>query len=57
MANIIAVISRTARECHSGCAICRQIGRCVMSEEQILTRVIHGGCVRAEDYARIEKNG
>jgi len=29
----------------------------VVPGEQVLARVIHDGCMRAEDAARIEKNG
>ena len=46
------------KECHSGCTIYQEIGKCIMPKEGgIFARVVHGGCVRAGDDIRIEKNG
>ena len=50
-------VSQIGKECHTGCAIYQEIGRCVMPREGIFARVIHGGCVRAGDDVRIQKNG
>jgi molybdopterin adenylyltransferase len=52
MANIVAVISTIGKECHSACAIYQKIGKSIMSKEQMLAKVSHGGWVRAEDDAR-----
>ena len=55
--NVLLEVTQIGKECHSGCAIYREIGKCIMPKEGIFARVIHGGCVRAEDDIRIEKNG
>ncbi|HEY90526.1 MAG TPA: MOSC domain-containing protein [Dehalococcoidia bacterium] len=40
-------ISQIGKECHTGCAILRQTGKCIMPKEGIFARVINGGTVRA----------
>ena len=43
-------VSQIGKECHGeGCAIFRDVGRCVMPKEGIFCRVIRGGTVRAGD--------
>lgn len=54
---VILEITQIGKECHSECAIRRQIGKCIMPEEGIFARVIHGGFVRDGDQLRIEKDG
>jgi MOSC domain-containing protein YiiM len=55
--NILLEVTQIGKDCHSGCVIRQEIGRCIMPKEGIFARVIHGGCVRAGDDMRIEKNG
>jgi MOSC domain-containing protein YiiM len=55
--DILLEVTQIGKECHSGCAIYQEIGKCIMPREGIFARVIHGGCVRAGDDIRIEKNG
>ena len=50
-------VTQIGKDCHSGCAIRQETGKCIMPKEGIFARVIHGGCVRAGDDMRIEKNG
>jgi len=50
-------ITQIGKECHGGCAIYQQIGKCIMPREGIFARVIRGGFVRAEDQVMVEKNG
>jgi molybdopterin adenylyltransferase len=41
-------VTQIGKECHGGgCAIFREVGRCVMPKEGIFTRVVCGGCVAA----------
>jgi len=54
---VLLEITQIGKECHSGCAIYRQIGKCIMPKEGIFARVIRGGFVRAGDQIRIEKDG
>ncbi len=55
--DILLEVTQIGKKCHSGCAIYQEIGKCIMPKEGIFARVIHGGCVRAGDQIRIEKNG
>jgi MOSC domain-containing protein YiiM len=55
--DILIEVTQIGKECHSGCAIRQEIGKCIMPKEGIFARVIHGGCVKAGDDIRIEKNG
>jgi MOSC domain-containing protein YiiM len=55
--DVLLDVTQIGKECHSGCAIRQEIGKCIMPTEGIFARVIHGGCVRAGDDVRIEKNG
>ena len=40
-------VTQIGKECHTGCAIFQQIGKCVMPKEGIFARVVRGGAVRA----------
>jgi MOSC domain-containing protein YiiM len=55
--DVVLEVTQIGKECHSGCAIYRQIGKCIMPKEGIFARVTHGGCVKAGDQIRIGKNG
>jgi MOSC domain-containing protein YiiM len=55
--DILLDVTQIGKECHSGCAIYQEIGKCIMPREGIFARVIRGGLVRAGDDVRIEKNG
>ena len=46
---VILEVTQIGKECHIGCAIYRQIGKCIMPKEGVFARVIHGGTVRAGD--------
>ena len=50
-------VTQIGKECHAGCAIYRQIGKCIMPKEGVFAKVIHGGFVRAGDRVRIGKDG
>jgi MOSC domain-containing protein YiiM len=55
---VILEISQLGKECHSACAIYRQIGKCIMPKEGVFARVIRSGLVRADDRIRtIRKDG
>ncbi|MFO7995849.1 MAG: MOSC domain-containing protein [Dehalococcoidia bacterium] len=55
--DILLEVTQIGKECHSGCAIYWQIGRCIMPKEGIFARVIRGGRVRAGDKIEIAENG
>jgi len=46
---VILEVSQLGKECHSGCAIYRQIGKCIMPKEGVFAKVIRGGLVRSGD--------
>jgi len=53
--DILLEVTQIGKECHRGCAIYQEIGKCVMPKEGIFTKVIHGGRVRAGDRIKIGK--
>jgi MOSC domain-containing protein YiiM len=55
--DIILEMTQIGKECHAACAIRRQVGKCIMPEEGVFTKVIRGGLVRAGDQIRIEEDG
>ncbi|MFC1932016.1 MOSC domain-containing protein [Chloroflexota bacterium] len=53
----ILEISQIGKECHTGCAIFRQIGKCIMPKEGVFAKVICDGPTKAGDQIRIRKDG
>jgi len=47
--DIVLEITQIGKECHAGCAIFRQIGKCIMPKEGVFAKVIRGGSVKAGD--------
>ena len=54
---VILEITQIGKECHVGCAIFRQIGKCIMPKEGVFARVIRGGSVKAGDIIRTLEEG
>ncbi len=54
---VVLEVTQIGKECHTGCAIYRQIGKCIMPKEGVFARVIRGGLVRAGDQIGVEKDG
>jgi len=54
---IILEVTQIGKECHTRCAIYRQMGECIMPEEGVFARVIRGGLVRAGDQVRVGEEG
>ena len=50
---IILEVTQIGKECHTGCAIYRQIGKCIMPKEGVFAQVVHGGLVRAGDSIEV----
>lgn len=46
---VILGITQIGKDCHSGCAIYRQIGKCIMPKEGVFAKVIKGGSVKVGD--------
>jgi MOSC domain-containing protein YiiM len=51
------VISQIGKECHAGCAIFKQVGKCIMPKEGVFATVIHGGSVSVGDDIRVIEDG
>ncbi len=51
--NVTLEISQIGKECHTACAIRRQVGQCIMPEEGVFARVLRGGKVRPGDKVAI----
>jgi MOSC domain-containing protein YiiM len=51
--DVILEITQIGKECHTKCAIYRQVGKCIMPEEGVFARVIKGGQVRAGDTIKV----
>lgn len=42
-------LTRIGKKCHSGCAIAKEAGKCIMPLEGVFCRVIHGGEIKPGD--------
>lgn len=51
--SVVLELTQIGKECHSGCAIFRQVGKCIMPKEGIFFRVIREGTVRAGDAVTV----
>jgi len=49
----IQEVTQIGKECHDGCAIKNQVGKCVMPREGIFTKVLKGGYIRPGDNIKI----
>lgn len=49
---VILEVTQIGKECHTACAIRRQVGECIMPEEGVFARVVHGGLVRPRDTVK-----
>jgi MOSC domain-containing protein YiiM len=47
--DVVLEISQIGKVCHTGCAISKQVGTCVMPKEGIFGKVIKGGKIVAGD--------
>jgi len=53
--DVLLEITQIGKDCHSGCAIFRQIGKCIMPREGVFARVLRDGIVRAEDEIKVSE--
>ena len=54
---MVLEITQIGKECHTGCAIFRQLGKCIMPKEGVFAKVIQGGHVRAGDQIEVREDG
>jgi molybdopterin adenylyltransferase len=50
---VVLEISQIGKECHTGCAIFKQTGKCIMPKEGVFARVIQGGEVNTGDTINV----
>jgi len=50
---IVLEITQIGKECHTGCAIFRQVGKCIMPKEGVFAKVIRGGLAKAGDTIKV----
>lgn len=51
--DVILELTQIGKECHSGCAIYKAMGDCIMPREGVFTRVLHGGVISENDELEI----
>jgi MOSC domain-containing protein YiiM len=51
--DVLLEVSQIGKQCHGGCAIFREVGKCIMPREGIFARVVRGGTVRAGDTIEV----
>ena len=54
--DIVLEITQIGKECHTGCAVFRQVGSCIMPGEGVFARVLRGGKVRPGDVLERKDN-
>lgn len=51
---VLLEVTQIGKECHTGCAIFKQVGKCIMPKEGIFAKVIQGGAVKEGDPIQVE---
>ena len=51
--DVVLELTQIGKECHSGCAIFKKMGECIMPKQGVFTRVLHGGTIRPGDELTI----
>lgn len=49
-------LTQIGKQCHSGCAIAKQVGSCVMPHEGVFCRILKGGILRPGDSFSVVSN-
>jgi MOSC domain-containing protein YiiM len=52
--DVVLEISQIGKECHAGCAIFKQTGKCIMPKEGVFAKVIKGGAVVTGDNIQVQ---
>lgn len=48
-------VTQIGKECHSGCAVFKRVGDCVMPRKGVFARVLKGGTVKTGDPVRVSQ--
>ena len=52
---VILEISQIGKACHTGCAIFKEVGKCIMPKEGVFAKVVKGGEIRTGDEVEVVK--
>ena len=47
--DVVLELTQIGKECHSGCAIFKKMGECIMPKQGVFTKVLHGGVIHPRD--------
>ena len=50
---VVLEVTQIGKECHTGCAIFKQVGKCIMPKEGIFAKVIRGGEIKQGDSIHV----
>ncbi|MFH1382892.1 MAG: MOSC domain-containing protein [Chloroflexota bacterium] len=50
---VVLQVTQIGKECHSGCAIFHEVGKCIMPKEGVFTRVIKEGRIKTGDEIKV----
>ena len=50
---IILEVTQIGKQCHTGCAVFKMVGKCIMPKEGIFARVLNGGAVGVGDEIKV----
>lgn len=53
--DVVLEVTQIGKKCHTGCAIFKEVGKCIMPKEGIFARVLKGGVVRADDAISVQQ--
>lgn len=53
--SVLLEVTQIGKECHTGCAIFQQVGKCIMPKEGVFAKVVRGGRVKAGDEIKVLK--
>ncbi len=48
--DIVLEVTQIGKECHSGCEIQKLVGKCIMPEKGVFTKVLKGGVIKKYDF-------
>jgi len=51
--DVIMEITQIGKECHVGCAIFQQTGKCIMPKEGVFARVVRSGVIKAGNMIKV----
>ena len=53
--DIVLEVTQIGKECHSGCEIQKLVGKCIMPEKGVFTKVLKGGVIKRGDILRVQR--